>query len=219
MELHMTKHRIGLSNTIFDDFDERPVDCECMLPDFLPDIAAVLKCTMRPIVQSYQVNGGRVMADGTVYLQILYLDEERRCVHTLEHAQPFTSAFTVKDLTSSDVITLSATANYVNCRATGPRRLDIHGAFSVKLVVAALQFVDCVESVDCDNVFCKTESVVCTVPCSVTDKTFTLNEVLELGDVAQRVMRYETAVCISDCKQMQGKVIIKGDLLLKATWL
>jgi len=221
MELQTTMRRIGLTGTIFDDFDERPVDCDFMLPDFLPDIAAVLKCTMKPVVQSHQISGDRVMADGTVYLHVLYLDEDRRCVRSFENSQPFTSVFTVKDLSAGDHVALSAKPNYVNCRATGPRRVDIHGAFSVKLVVTGCMDVEVVQTAEAQNLYTKGCQISCTTEGSSAEKAFTINEVLELDSAipAEMIVRNEAHICISDCKQLPGKAVIKGDLLLKTVYV
>lgn len=220
MDLQMTNRRIGAPHTVFDDFDERPVDCDILLPDFLPDIAAILKCTMKPVVQSHQISGDRVLADGTVTLRVLYLDEERKCVRCFENSQPFTSAFTVKDLKNGDSVNLSAKTNYVNCRATSPRRVDIHGAFSVKLVVMGQTETEIVEHADGENLYTKSCTTACTVPCGSADKTFTVNEVLELdgADSAEMILRSEAHIAITDCKQMPGKAVIKGDLLIKTVY-
>ncbi|MBQ7038829.1 MAG: DUF3794 domain-containing protein [Clostridia bacterium] len=220
MELQTTMRRIGLTGTIFDDFDERPVDCDFMLPDFLPDIAAVLKCTMKPVVQSHQISGDRVMADGTVYLNVLYLDEGRKCVRSFENSQPFTSVFTVKDLSAGDRVALSAKTNYVNCRATSPRRVDVHGAFSVKLLVTSRVDAEVVQSAEARDLYTKECKITCTADGGSAEKPFTINEVLELeSDVpAETIVRNEAHICISDCKQLSGKAVIKGDLLLKTVY-
>lgn len=220
MELQTTMRRIGSIQTIFDDFDERPVDCDFMLPDFLPDIAAVLKCTMKPVVQSHQISGDRVMADGTVYLHVLYLDEDRKCVRSFESAQPFSSVFTVKELSGSDTIVLSAKPNYVNCRATSPRRVDIHGAFSVKLTVTGRMDTEIIENASAKDLYSKGCRITCTVPSACAEKTFTLNEVLELDTdtPAEMIIRSEAHIRISECKPLPGKAVIKGDLVLKTAY-
>ena len=220
MELQATMRRIGLTQTIFDDFDERPVDCDFMLPDFLPDMAAVLKCTMKPVVQSHQISGDRVMADGTVYLNVLYLDEGRKCVRSFENAQSFTSVFTVKDLSAGDRITLSAKPNYVNCRATSPRRVDIHGAFSVKLVVTSRVDTEVIETAEARDLYTKGCKIAYTADGGSAEKSFTINEVLELESElpAEMIVRNEAHISISDCKQLPGKAVIKGDLLLKTVY-
>ena len=221
MDLQTTNRRIGLAQTIFDDFDERPVDCDFVLPDFLPDIAAIMKCTLHPTVQTYQISGDRLSVDGTVRIHILYLDEERRCVRCFEHTQPFNSEFTVKGLTADCMIALHAAPNYVNCRATGPRRVDIHGAFSVKLTVTGKTDTTVVETAEGDGLHTKSCAVRYTVPSMGVDKAFTLNEVLELEgeDTAQTVIRYDARICLDDCKQLVGKAVVKGDLLLNTVYI
>lgn len=120
MDIQVTNKVIGTTETLFDDFDERPVDCDFVLPDYLPDIAAVLKCIMKPVVQSKQISGDRLMVDGVANIRVLYLDEARKCVRSCEFSQPFTSTFNVKNLGIGACIRLDAKANYVNCRATSP---------------------------------------------------------------------------------------------------
>lgn len=101
MDIQVTNKVIGTTESLFDDFDERPVDCDFVLPDYLPDIAAVLKCTMKPVVQSNQLSGDRLIADGVANLRVLYLDEARKCVRSCEFTQPFTSTFNVKNAGSA----------------------------------------------------------------------------------------------------------------------
>ena len=98
MDLKVMNKAISTSETLFDDFDERPVDCDFVLPDYCPDIAAVLKCTMKPVVQSKQLSGDRMILDGTVMIRVMYLDEGRNCVRCCEFSQPFTSTFIVQNL-------------------------------------------------------------------------------------------------------------------------
>ncbi len=221
MDLQTVNRMIGLTETIFDDFDERPVDCDFVLPDFLPDIAAILKCSLHPVVQTYQISGDRLSADGTVRIHLLYLDEERRCVRCFEHTQPFTSEFTVKGMSANSAVSLEAKPNYVNCRATGPRRVDIHGAFSIKLTVIAQSDTAVVEEAACDGLHSKTAHIAYMTRGTCADKTFTLNEVLEPEHegMIDSIVRSDAQVCLAECKQLPGKAILKGDLLLTAVYV
>ncbi len=221
MELQTTTRMIGIPETVFDDAEECPIDCAFTLPDYLPEIAAVLKCLMKPVIQSHQISGDRVMADGTVYLQLLYLDEGRNCVHRFEYAQPFTATFTVKDMKSTDDIELSSKSGYLNCRATGPRSVDVHGAFSVRMKVCAPSQTEVVVAAEENGLFCRHEEWCCTMPEGYAQKQFTVNEVLETGALfsAEQVLRNESAAVITDCKQMPEKAIVKGDILLKTFYV
>ncbi len=219
MELQVTCGQIGTMGIVFDEVDERPVDCDFMLPDYLPDITAVLKCRMKPVVQSHQISGDRVLADGTVYLQLLYLDEERRCVHSYEHTQPFTSTFTVKELQGGEAIRFSTKTNYVNCRPTGPRRVDVHGAFGVRLTVCAEQQTEVITAVSGDGIHTRGCTVSGSVLGGYVEKTVSLNEVLELEHTAMATVRHEAAACITDCRRLTGKVIVKGDVAMETVYV
>ena len=142
MELKTANRRIEWVHTRCREVDERPIDADILLPDFLPEIAAVLTCSVTPMIQTRRVSGDRVSADGTATIRVWYLDEERRCVRSFETSQPFSSSFTIKELDSRDTVFLRAKPHYVNCRATGPRRLDVHGAFGVYLEVVGTKEID-----------------------------------------------------------------------------
>ncbi len=219
MELQTIRKRVETMEIGFEGVDERPVDCDFVLPDYLPDVTAILKCMMKPVVQSHQISGDRILAEGTVYLQLLYLDEERRCVYSYEHAQPFTSSFTVKEPGNDATVRLTTQVNYVNCRAVSPRRVDIHGAFSVGLTLTVNSGTEVVVSAQGDGLFTKTEAVVGTTLCAQAEKTVSLNEVVDLGSVpAEALVRNEAVAVVTECRQMPGKAVVKGNVLLHTVY-
>lgn len=220
MEFQTNCKRIGTLTTVFQGFDEQPIDCDFMLPDYLPDITAVLKCLMKPVVQSYRISGDRITAEGTAYLNLLYSDEERRCVHSYEHAQPFTATFTVKELSGNDVVRFTVRCNYVNCRAMSPRRADVHGAFSVGLTVQNEHGCEAIVAAEGDGLFTRGCTVSGTVICAQAEKTVSLNEVVDLGTApAELLIRNEAVAVVTECRQMPEKAIIKGDVLLHTVYI
>lgn len=216
MEYKVNNKAIAVAETLFDGFDERPVDCDFVLPDYYPDIAAVLKCTLKPVIQTRQLSGDRLTADGAAVVQVLYLDEARRCVHSCEFTKPFSSSFAVKPA-ASPAVKLDAKTEYVNCRAVSPRRLDIHGAFSIRLNMQAEGGTEVVSSVSGPTVFTKRSVVSYSVPAVSAEKSFTLSEVLELGadqPPAEVLVRGDAVPILTDCKLLTNKAIVKGDLKL-----
>ncbi len=207
-----------MTTTLFDGFDERPVDMDFILPDYCPDIAAILKCRLKPMISSRQINGDRVLVDGTVTVQTMYLDEGRQCVRSVEFSNPFTASFTVTELRPDACLQISAKPDYVNCRATSPRRLDVHGAFSVKLKVLAPTALELLEQVEGEGVQTRQTTLACSSPAVSVDKSFTLSEVLELGNgkpPAEALIRGEALPVLTDCKLMMNKVVLKGCLYLR----
>ena len=218
MDCKVMNKAIAICETLFDDFDERPVDCDFVLPDYCPDIAAVLKCTLKPVIQSKQLSGDRMIVDGVSMIRVMYLDEGRKCVRCCEFSQPFTSTFNVKNVGVNACIKVSAKTDYVNCRATSPRRLDVHGAFTVKMKITAQSSREVISSAKGDNLYTRKSTLAFSVPCASTEKSFTISEVLDIGEgkaPAEVLIRGDAVPSLTDCKLLPNKVIVKGELLLK----
>ncbi len=222
MDYKVINKAIAVAENLFDGFDEQPVDCDFVLPDYYPDIAAVLKCTLKPIIQSKQLSGDRLIVDGTYIIQVLYLDEARLCVRSCEFAKPFTSTYNIKAGAENPAIHVSAKTDYVNCRAVSPRRLDIHGAFTVKLKMTAEGGCEVVSNISGDTMYTRRNVLAYSVPAVSAEKNFTINEVLELGEnqpAAQALIRGDAIPILNDCKLMANKIIIKGVLMLNCLYV
>lgn len=218
MDLKVVNKAVAVCETLFDDFDERPVDCDFVLPDYCPDIAAVLKCTLKPVIQQKQLSGDRLLVDGQAVIRVMYLDEGRKCVRCCEFSQPFTSTFAVPSMGPGACVRATAKTDYVNCRATSPRRLDVHGAFTVKLKITAEGGHNIVTNAKGNGLYTRCTPVSYTVPAASAEKTFTVSEVLDLGagkPPAETLIRAEAVPILTDCKLLANKAILKGDILLK----
>lgn len=218
MELNMIRRCVAVCETIQDEFDERPIDSSFVLPDYCPDVAAVLKCTLQPSILSRQISGDRLIADGQTMIRVLYLDEGRTCVRCCEFCVPFTGTFTLKEPGTECETAVTVKPDYVNCRATSPRRLDIHGTVTVRLVRTGTVSKELVSEFAGGTVCCRTETLSWTVPAACTEKNFTVNEVLELGEnhlPAQALIRSEVTAVAGESRAMTGKVILKGELRVK----
>lgn len=217
MEYKVMDKAIPVCQVVLDDFVECPVDYEFVLPDYLADIAAILKCTLTPTVQTRQLSGDRLQVDGMVTVQVLYLDEARKCVRSCEFSQPFDCHFTVKEPSDNAIVDLDTHVGYVNCRATGPRKLSLHGAFSVKCRITAEHGVPVVGDIAQDG-WCADRCLVhYAVPAAHVEKVFTVSEVTEIGagkPTMQAIVRTNAVPTVTDCKLIQGKAIVKGDLVV-----
>ena len=221
MDFKVINKVIAVVDTLFDGFDEQPMDSEFVLPDYCPDIAAVLKCILKPVIQSKQLSGDRITVDGVAVIQVLYLDEARKCVRRCEFTKPFTSVFAVRSGITSPCIWAAAKTDYVNCRATSPRRLDIHGSFNIKLRVQAESGKDVISALDGDTVHTRGTSITYSVPAATAEKVISVSEVLDLGaDVPAAVdlIRNDTVPVLTDYRIMAGKVIIKGELRVRSLY-
>ncbi len=222
MDFRVTEAAIPVCESLADLLNELPVDGDFVLPEYCPDVAAVLKCTLTVAVQNRQLSADRLLADGTVHIRVLYLDEERRCVRCCEFSQPFSTSFSLPAVLPNAFMNLSAKTDYVNCRAVSPRRLDVHGAFTLKLQVTCSAQQTVLSAVEGDGVFTRRVPLCGTVPVTCAEKPFTLTEVLEAGDGKQpseQILRAVTTPVVTDCKVLANKAIIKGSLLFEVLYV
>ncbi|MCL2488538.1 MAG: DUF3794 domain-containing protein [Oscillospiraceae bacterium] len=221
MNLVIDEKQIAVCETVADEFNEHPVDGDFMLPDYCADVAAVLKCTMRPVIQSRQITSDKLIADGTVFIRILYLDENRRTVRSCEFSQPFSSVFNLRG-GGIPMIQLTAKTDYINCRATSPRRLDIHGAFTVKMMIVTEGSMSTIADIAGDGVYTRRQPVAFTVPAAGAEKTFTINEVTELGESkppAESIIRSAVVPQLTEFKLLINKAILKGVLQVRVCYV
>ncbi len=207
---------------VVDAVSEQPIDGDFILPEYCPDVASVLKCQVAAVVQTRQLSGDRLTVEGTVGLRVLYLDEERHCVRVCEFSQPFCTVFSLPLLSPKAFFYLHTDTDYVNCRAVSPRRLDIHGAFTVSLKVMDTVERKLITAAEGEGVYARHVQMNGTVPAAFQEKPFSVNEVLELnGDHHASTAMLHTSVVpqIHECKVLTNKAIVKGILYVGALYI
>ena len=197
---------------------ECPLDGDFLLPEYCPDMAAVLKCTVTPMVMTRQWSGDKLLIDGQSHIRILYLDEGRNCVRSYECVEPFGCAVQG----AGDVLPkVTVRVNYMNCRAVSPRRVGVHGALTVLVYRDVCRTEQVIGDVCGRDVYTRKEKVCQTVPLGAAEKMFSIAEMVDLGGgkpAAQMLIRTDAKPLITSIKQLQGKIIIKGRVLLKTLY-
>ena len=207
MELKETACTIRVPKTVCKESEERAVDMDLVLPDYCPDVTAVLKCTMQPLITSGSQSGDRYNVDGVVKIRILYVSEDRTNIHCYETSQPFHAGFRC---TPAQHYHVDIKQDYVHCRANSPKRIGVHGAFRVLLHAVGEGAVSVYQDPCCRGIYCQEETVHTTVPVSETAKTFLLDETIHLGINAERVLYVDFIPTACERKILTNKVILKG---------
>ncbi len=199
---------------------ECPVDGEYLLPDYCPDIAAVLKCTMTPVVLARRVGGDKLVVEGEATVQVLYLDEGRKCVHTFECVQPFNCTLPWEE-NDGNLPYVNAKVNYLNCRATSPRRISIHGTLAACCIQEKKRTMELLSDITGKAVYCKRDTVCCSTPVGSVEKNFSIAETVDVGVSrlpAERIVRTACHVTVDAVKQLTDKAIVKGKVTLRTLY-
>ena len=131
MSIELITRNIGTSEIYYDNFVEQGVDCDVTLPDYCPDIMRIIKCTVSTSITGSKLIGDRATADGNAKIRIIYTDEKNK-VFCYDQDYPFSKYAELNSALDDAFLSCSTKTEYVNCRAVSKRRIDVHGAFSIR---------------------------------------------------------------------------------------
>ncbi|MDD3261061.1 MAG: DUF3794 domain-containing protein [Oscillospiraceae bacterium] len=213
----LNREVLSASEAIYDGCQEQPIDLDISLPDYCPDIQRILKCQVCPSITSRSVSGDRLEVEGTCAVSVYYLDSGGTAVRCYETESPYLAAITLKQPAENPRISAFTRVEYVNCRPTSPRRLDIHGAFSVCARVCGRSDMEIVTSSDDKDTEQQKKEFTCTAFSSFSQQPFTVEDTLELtpGKMpAETILRIDTCAVLKSAEPMQGQVMAAGEIRL-----
>ncbi len=222
MDYSLLKKEVSLSETVFEGNCEQPIDLDFNLPDYCPDIQKILKCQVYPKIYTRNISGDRLDVDGCSVVKILYVDAVKKSVRCSEHTLPFTCSFNLKTTPQNAIVLTQTKPEYLNCRALSPRRLDIHGAFSITAKVICTSQEDVVFDIAEDDVQVKKEKYLVSEVTGCVQQFFTIDEDLEIKDnnaPLEALLRSDVCVFLTENKVINDKMMIKGEVALKMLYL
>lgn len=222
MDYSIKKEALCTCETIFDGIVEQPVDLDFSLPDYCPDIQKILKCQISPQVSAQNISGDKLFVEGNANISLVYLDEEKMSVRCCEHTSPFSVSINLKTSVQNAVVCTKTKTEYVNCRAVTPRRLDIHGAFSIFVKVKSKKERDFVCDIEGDGVEKKKIAAKSNNVLGLGQQYFNIAEVIDKGskqpEIGQILRTYVTTE-LQDYKTLQNKVMINAVAKIKVVYV
>lgn len=218
MDYMLNREALATSEVIYDGCQEQPVDLDISLPDYCPDIQRILKCQVYPHITSRGITGDRLELEGNYTVKILYLDSGGMAVHCYESSQSFSAAITLKQSADNAQIFAFTRVEYINCRATSPRRLDIHGSFSACAKVIAQAENEVISNIDGEGVEEQKSTLSLNKMVGASQQQFTVEEVLELGQgkpPADNLIRSDAFAVLQDYTPVANKLMVKGEVCIK----
>ena len=216
----MTLNRevLSASEAVYDGCQEQPIDLDISLPDYCPDIQRVLKCQVIPCIASRNVSGDRLEIEGTYTVRVYYLDAAGSRVRCYTTEGTYLSSATLKRSVEQARIYASAHMEYLNCRPTSPRRLDIHGAFSVCARVHGRSDLEVLSSIEGEGLE-QQQGTFSYIACTgFSQQPFTVEDSLQLPSSklpAEMILRTQAAVVLQKVEPMQGQVMAVGEVRLR----
>ena len=221
MECKVTGDTVLMYDTVFEGTAEQPVDVEFTLPDYCPDVGKILKCRATPIVLTREIGESGITVGGTARLEVLYADGHGGQVRCCTHDMPFSTTLQASGLPEDARASVDARVDYINCRAVSQRRIDIHGAFTLRASAMCRRSTEVTSSAEGAGVLTKKQ--ICDISTAVghNQTAFTISESFDLPDskpAVAAVVRSCADINAVDCKPIANKLIVKGSAELTVVY-
>lgn len=221
MECKVTGETVLMYDTVFEGAAEQPVDVEFTLPDYCPDVGRVLKCRATPIILSREVGENGITVGGTARLEVLYVDGHGGQVRCCTHDMPFTTTLSAAGLPDDARACVDARVDYINCRAISQRRIDIHGAFTIRASALCRRSAEITSSAEGAGVLTRKQIYDISTAVGHNQTAFTISESFDLPEskpAVAAVVRSCADVTALDCKPIANKLIVKGSAELTVVY-
>ena len=221
MEYELEKNCIGQLGSALDTAIEQPVDIDLTLPDYCPDIERILSCKLCPKVYTASLGSDRLSVEGGARVRIMYVDSERGCLRSYEYTQPFSESIPVGGGITDCAVTVEAKPEYVNCRALSPRKLSLHGAFSLRARVSVRSELNWFSYSKDDDLQTRKESMEVSDLCGLCSESFSVQEEIPVGSDKGIVslLSHRLSARITELKAIRDKLMLNAELKLELMYL
>ena len=220
MEYHLTKKTISRLRYAADTVTEQAVDMDLSLPDYCPDIERILSCTLIPEVNMTNVSGDRLNIEGSSCARVVYLDGDRS-IRVYEYRTPFSESLPMKGESPDGVVYVDAKPEYLNCRALSPRKLSLHGAFSLGVRIAIKDDQVYYACDDSDELQTKSDTLAVSTLCGLSSESFSVQEDISVSGKSDisTLISHRLSARITDMKAIQNKIMLNAELKLDLMYL
>lgn len=213
MECKITRQSVTFCEKSYCQTVEQPIDAEFTMPDYCPSINKILKCRLRPMVSGKSMNGNTCIVEGVTAIVVYYVGEGGR-ICSYEHSVPFSKSTEVD--AADSVVTVDAQSDYVNCKASGERRLDVHATVKLKFCVKSMRTADIVTDIDQPSVQQNRIGMPATSCLSMGEKYVIIVDEFDLPEDMPPIaslLRHDERVVVDESKLVSNKAVIKGNVL------
>lgn len=220
MEFNFKKTPLKIISKALDTVSEQPVDMDFILPDYCPDIEKILRCKMSPKIYNRNISGGQLQVDGTTVVTVLYVTSQNK-IRACEQNLPFSGTFQVSDSPENSVIETWAKPEYVNCRALSPRRLAVHGAFSLYGKVLCKSETELCSPNETENLECKTKNIKAATVTALCQDIFSAGDEISISNKPpiEVIIDSNVKANITDYRIIPDKLMVNGELNVKLLYL
>ncbi len=220
MDFNFEKTKLNGLSKVYEGNIEISIDTDVILPDYYPEISKIHCCNATVSVNNKQCRNDTVLIGGQINLTVIYSDRDGE-VNAFEQVLPFNRQTETKvDIDCADLSVISK-INYINHRATAPRRMELHGSAMLQVVCERLDSEELLCNTVDSGIYTKQVSFNCLEPLPLFKKLAYVEDEISVGNNPSiaKILRTSSVATIEECKFVNSKAVIKGDFNIKIVYL
>ncbi len=198
--------------TVFSRIKEQTVDADILLPDYYPEIAKILDCSMELSQEDVTLTADKISLSGAARVRLLYTSEsgELRCY---ENAVKYTKLIDGGGFETGDICLIRQRVTDLNFRAVSPRKVEVRASAAIAAEVKRLRETPFLCGCGDPSVQLRTAETPCLRLSAFSAAGFELNERISLPlpkDSVRGVLRTAAAVSWTEIGVINNKVKLSG---------
>lgn len=212
---------IGLFERVCEASADHALDAELNLPDYCPAIQRIIKCSIIPNVISSRIQSGKITAEINAVIRLVYADESGN-IASFEQSDSFEKSVEHSSISQDCISDIRIKTDYVNCRATSPRKADIRSMIRIICSVSKKRSEDILVDVNGCGIQTMKDSVQAASVTALNQKIFSVSEIKEISDdkpVVVSILNSQANAVCSEIKVINNKALIKGECNVKVYYI
>lgn len=200
-------------------------DADIIVPDFRPDSAGVLQAEVFPTVNEKKVQGGFITLSGSIGYSVLYLSDEKGAppaVNPISVKMPFTHRIEAAGAADGATVRVCPDVVRVEFSQVNSRKINVKSVVDFQCRLESNTEIEAVCSVSAEKpVPMRQTEVTSFYVASAGENFFEISDALPLpqnGGVIGEVLKADVAVNGREIKSINGKLVAKGDVEIKALY-
>lgn len=192
---------------------ELPLEAELLIPDYQPPVFKIVKTLVLPVVLQKHTAEKKLALEGYLRCCIFYQSEDGCRLCQIEQKLPFSKTLELPDgIFRDELIETCGEVEYMNCRATHSRRLELRGSYGLQISAVPQVEKTVLTRLPEENLEQKITalSTLKLLPCA--DRVITCQEEIEAGQIPGDVVYISGSAQIDEIQKTSEKAVIKGKI-------
>lgn len=221
MELVFQEKQVQYLNRIVNETVLLEQTADLIVPDAVSDIERVVDAYGTAMLRSQECNAQSVSIDGMVQAGVLFVDEQG-LLQQIAAQIPFSVRREFASPQENCTLQCKCALRSVDARALNSRKLLVRVGIACTVTVYAQENCKCYDLPEAaPNLQFKRTELPLTMPLALGEKSFTLNEELEVPSgkpAVERLLKCAFRPQVEEQKIVGDKAVFKGNLLLHALY-